>query len=168
MIKTGFLVIAILASLGQGKAYAQEANTRDVVIEWRFAQVSPAVGHVYMHFAYPERGPRQPSPGLYVENRTMLTVDDFQTLEWTVAENGLSLDVTLKPHAAARMVLESEKRLGQYWAALVNSRLVTAAKLNVVIGKNPDLPIFIGLPVPQDVANEIAARLKVRPRPPMR
>ena len=166
MSKTGYSLIAIVAPLLLGRALEQEAP--GPAIEWRFARETPAPGYVYMAFAYPEGRAGQPMPGFYVENRTVLTVDDFRALEWTVTEAGLNLDVLLKQETAVRMARETEARLGQYFVALVNSRLVSAAKLIVVIGEDPDLPIFIGLRLPQGVATETAARLQMRPVRPTR
>lgn len=165
MIKTLPLLVASLIPIARQTALAQSAGAGNP-LEWRFAREMPTQGHTYMRFAYPEGATRQPTAGLYVEDRTMVTLDDFLTIEWSVTATGLDLEVRLKPEAAERLARESEPRLGEYFAALVDSRLVTAAKLTVVIGKNPELPIWIGLPLPQQVAMQTATLLsRLRPRP---
>ncbi|MGQ0702600.1 MAG: hypothetical protein ACT4PM_05655 [Gemmatimonadales bacterium] len=148
---------------GCRQATDETATTKSPLVEVRPARESPAPGYVFVEFAYPELAAADhDTRGMYVEPRTILTDEDFLIDSWEVGENKLALDVRLKPEAAARAERETRPLLGQRLATLLDGKLVGAPLLLSTVGTYPELPIFVGLRVPTQVAQDVAARLAAR------
>ena len=100
-----------------------------------------------------------------MENRAILLDSDFKELKVSrPTPTDLLITAVLTREAAARMVQETGNAAatGGYLAMLVGSRLVSAARLMSVIGDDPDLPIFMGLQLPESLATATAARIARR------
>jgi preprotein translocase subunit SecD len=118
-----------------------------------------------MEFAYPAAaGQLHSVPGFYVEERTVLSDEDFEaaTADYPFTPTGLTLVVRLTPAGAARILHETKGRIGSYLATLLDSRLVGVAQIASPVGNDPDVPIFMGLRLPDRVAFEAAARIAAR------
>ncbi len=133
-----------------------------LLIDVRHARETPAPGFHYMEFAYPGLAGSS-LRGLYVENRTIMSEHDFREVRAGRSEpEGFTLDVKLTPEGAARMVRETAANLGQYLAVLIEPGLISAARLQAVVGRDPDLPIFMGFHLPEEVVTELITRFRLR------
>lgn len=166
MLKGPISLLAVVAlPFGHRPTLFAQQAVRDPQIEVRHARETAAPGFVYMEFAFPNLASHS-MRGLYVENRAILLTNDFKEISASrPAPTELMLTLVLTPEAAARMVQETESKMGEYLATLIGPRLVSASRLMSVVGKYPDIPIFMGLRLPEDVAAETAERIVQRRRP---
>jgi hypothetical protein len=116
-----------------------------------------------MAFAYPQLlrllDDPPPLPGVYVGSLTILSDEDFREVTGISFDaNAVHLVVKLTPAAASRMALETV--LGEHIATLVDGHLVSAAPLLAHLGS--ELPIFMSLHMPGEVAAQVAERLRAR------
>ena len=165
MLKALGMALAGLATLFPftESASTQQKSGKGPRIEIRQARETPAPGFSYRPFAYPSRFTAEQKAGLYIADRPLLTDDDFQSVTTNYpAPGGLTLTLFLTHDAAGRMLQETRDKMGSFLATLLDSRLVAAARLASPVGPESDIPIFMGLQVPDEIAKETAARVAAR------
>lgn len=164
-LSRSLLLAATLSLVEPSDAPSQQPGVRTPRIEIRHARETPAPGFVYMEFAYPAAAAQLHSvAGFYVEERTALSDEDFAAVsaDYPFTPGGLTLTVRLTSEGASRMLHETTGRIGSYLATLLDSNLVSAARIASPVGGDPDIPIFMGFRLPDRVAFETAARIAAR------
>jgi preprotein translocase subunit SecD len=151
------VVLTLFASL---EVFAQEKSPQELstrpTMELRIASTSPAAGR------RPMKIPAQDTT-FYVSDSSFVSDKQIVDVRSDSTAEGLVLHVQLTPEGSSRMAKATSSHVGERGALIVDSRLLSAP---LIVQRVEPTRFTAFLPLPKDVAREVAATIATRwPQP---